>query len=111
LRRDAGMLTDCLAEDCDVSILETAAPDAELFELHQIRIGLIQFIFMKAMEIPRFSSRFDISLEELLAELLHLEVPDTLIQLRKMKKLTSLFISGFDTALLLALLKTAMPLR
>ncbi|MBL4639900.1 MAG: phosphoenolpyruvate carboxylase [Kordiimonadaceae bacterium] len=83
LRRDAGMLTDCLAEDCDVSILETAAPDAELFELHQIRIGLIQFIFMKAMEIPRFSSRFDISLEELLVEMLHLEVPDTLTQLRK----------------------------
>ncbi|MBV1901541.1 MAG: phosphoenolpyruvate carboxylase, partial [Kordiimonadaceae bacterium] len=33
LRRDAGMLTDCLAEECDVSVLETAAPDAELFEL------------------------------------------------------------------------------
>ncbi|MBV1900412.1 MAG: hypothetical protein KUG56_01945, partial [Kordiimonadaceae bacterium] len=66
-----------------VSVLETAAPDAELFELHQIRIGLIQFIFLKAMEIPRFSSRFDISLEDLLVELLHLEVPDTLDQLRK----------------------------
>ncbi|MEX0299129.1 MAG: hypothetical protein AB3N28_08655, partial [Kordiimonas sp.] len=82
LRRDASVLTDCLADDCDVSVL-TAAPDAELFELHQIRIGLIQYIFMKAMEIPRFSSRFDISLEELLVELLHLEVPDTLTQLRK----------------------------
>lgn len=82
LRRDASVLTDCLAEDCDVSVL-TAAPDAELFDLHQIRIGLIQYIFVKAMEIPRFSSRFDISLEELLVELLHLEVPDTLTQLRK----------------------------
>jgi len=83
LRRDASTLRDCLAEDCDVSVLKTAAPDAELFDLHQIRIGLIQYIFLKAMDIPRFSSRFDISLEELLVELLHLEVPDTLSQLRK----------------------------
>jgi len=83
LRRDAGMLTDYLSEDLDLSILETAASDAELFELHQIRIGLIQYIFVKAMEIPRFSTRFDFSLEELLVEMLHLEVPDTLAQLRK----------------------------
>jgi len=87
LRGDAGMLRDCLAEDCDVSVLEsvleTAGLDAELFELHQIRIGLIQYIFLKAMEVPRFSTRFDFSLEDLLVELLHLEVPDTLTQLRR----------------------------
>jgi len=83
LRRDASTLTDCLEEDSDVSVLTSAAPDDELFELHQIRIGLIQYIFLKAMEIPRFSTRFDFSLEELLVELLHLEVPDTLEQLRK----------------------------
>ncbi len=83
LRRDAGMLTDCLDEECDLTILENSATDDELFELHQIRIGLIQYIFMKAMEIPQFSTRFDFSLEELLVEMLHLEVPDTLEQLRK----------------------------
>ncbi len=66
-----------------MSVLRSAAPDAELFELHQIRIGLIQYIFLKAMEIPRFSTRFDFSLEELLVEILHLEVPDSLEQLRK----------------------------
>jgi phosphoenolpyruvate carboxylase len=83
LRRDAGTLTDCVTDDAMTSALTAGAPDAELFELHQIRIGLIQYIFLKAMEIPRFSTRFDFSLEELLVELLHLEVPDTIAQLRK----------------------------
>ncbi|UTW59179.1 phosphoenolpyruvate carboxylase [Kordiimonas sp. SCSIO 12603] len=82
LRRDAGMLTDCLTDDAALTILDEGV-DSELFEFHQIRIGLIQYIFMKAMEIPRFSTRFDFSLEELLVEMLHLEVPDTLEQLRK----------------------------
>lgn len=83
LRRDAGTLTDCVQDEGVMAAFDSASPDAELFELHQIRIGLIQYIFLKAMEIPRFSSRFDISLEELLVELLHLEVPDTVAQLRK----------------------------
>ena len=83
LRRDASLLTDCLAEDCDTSALDNAAVDDELLELHQIRIGLIQYIFLKSMEVPRFSTRFDFSLEDLLVELLHLEVPDSLEQLRK----------------------------
>lgn len=83
LRRDAGTLTDCVQDEGVMAAFDAASPDAELFELHQIRIGLIQYIFLKAMEIPRFSSRFDVSLEELLVELLHLEVPDTIAQLRK----------------------------
>ncbi|WP_417465831.1 phosphoenolpyruvate carboxylase [Kordiimonas sp.] len=83
LRRDAGTLTDCVDDDAMMAAFDAVAPDAELFELHQIRIGLIQYIFLKAMEIPRFSTRFDFSLEELLVELLHLEVPDTVAQLRK----------------------------
>ena len=83
LRRDAGMMTDCLEEDCDTSMLDLPGVDEELMELHEIRIGLIQFIFVKSMEIPRFSSRFDFSLEELLVEMLHLEVPDTVARLRE----------------------------
>lgn len=83
MRRDAGTLTDCVDDDAMMAAFDAVAPDAELFELHQIRIGLIQFIFLKAMEIPRFSTRFDFSLEELLVELLHLEVPDTVAQLRE----------------------------
>ena len=82
LRRDAGMMTDCLEEDCDTSMLDLPGVDKELMELHETRIGLIQFIFVKSMEVPRFSSRFDFSLEELLVELLHLEVPDTVARLR-----------------------------
>ena len=83
LRRDSVMMTDCLDEDCDTSELDIMAGDPELFELHEMRIGLIQFIFVKAMEIPQFSSRFDFSLEELLVELLHLEVPSTVARLRE----------------------------
>ena len=83
LRRDSGMMTDCLDEDCDTPALDLKAGDPELFELHEMRIGLIQFIFIKAMEIPQFSSRFDFSLEELLVELLHLEVPSTVDRLRE----------------------------
>lgn len=83
LRRDAGMMTDCLEEDCDSAVLDIKGVDQELFALHEMRIGLIQFIFMKAMDVPRFSSRFDFSLEELLVELLHLEVPDTVARLRE----------------------------
>ncbi|WP_286829640.1 MULTISPECIES: phosphoenolpyruvate carboxylase [Kordiimonas] len=83
LRRDAGTLTDCVQDEGVMAAFDSASPDAELFELHQIRIGLIQYIFLKAMEIPRFSSRFDVSLEDVLVELLHLEVDDTVTQLRK----------------------------
>lgn len=83
LRRDASMMTECIEEDCDASLLDIKGVDQELFELHEMRIGLIQFIFMKSMEVPRFSSRFDFSLEELLVELLHLEVPDTIARLRE----------------------------
>lgn len=83
LRRDAGMMTECLEETCDISTLGNGGADAELAELHEMRLALIQFIYMKAMEIPRFSSRFEFSLEELLFELLHLEVPDTVAKLRE----------------------------
>ena len=83
LRRDASLLTDYLAEERDLTDMGQANVDDELLELHQIRIGLIQFIYLKSMEIPRFSTRFDFSLEDLLVELLHLEVPDSLAQLRE----------------------------
>ncbi|TNE62330.1 MAG: phosphoenolpyruvate carboxylase [Alphaproteobacteria bacterium] len=81
LRRDAGTLTDALAEN----VLDgyQSEGDSEMRALHQLRLGLIQYIYLMAMDIPRFSTRFDFSLEELLVELLHLEVPDTVAQLRK----------------------------
>ncbi|MCJ9430683.1 phosphoenolpyruvate carboxylase [Kordiimonas marina] len=81
LRRDAGMLTDALSENSPAAF--DSVGDDDLDALHQLRIGLIQYIYLMAMEIPRFSTRFDFSLEELLVELLHLEVPDTVAQLRK----------------------------
>lgn len=81
LRRDAGLMQDSLAE-FSASGIDVPEANDTLIELHGLRLGLIQFIFMKAMEIPRFSSRLDVSLDELLVELLHLEVGSTLTQLR-----------------------------
>jgi phosphoenolpyruvate carboxylase len=73
LRRDAGALKDQL---------EPCTPDPLLEELHVIRMALIHLVFLKAMEVPRFSSRLDISLDDLLTRLLRLEIPDAVEQLR-----------------------------
>lgn len=54
-----------------------------LQELHAQRISEIRFIFLKAMEVPRFSSRMDVSLNELILRLLRLEVPVVIAELRQ----------------------------
>ena len=45
--------------------------------LHTLGLALIQLIYLKAMEIPQFSSRSDVSPEALIERLLHLDVPET----------------------------------
>lgn len=59
-----------------------AEPDPALEELHSMRLALIQFIYMKAMAVPQFSTRLDLSLDDVRDELLHLDVPEALEQLR-----------------------------
>jgi phosphoenolpyruvate carboxylase len=80
LKRDAAELDDVL-ERRSVSGPWSSA-DA-LTRLHTLRLALIQLIYIKAMEIPQFSSRLEISLGTLIERLLHLEVPDTVETLRK----------------------------
>lgn len=72
LRRDAGTLDDQLGH---------MAPDDTLAELHTLRLALIHLVFLKAMEVPRFSSRLDVSLDDLVIRLLRLEVPETISEL------------------------------
>jgi phosphoenolpyruvate carboxylase len=53
-----------------------------LVELHSLRISLIQFIYVKAMFVPKFSSRSNVALNDLIREILQLEVPGALSELR-----------------------------
>jgi phosphoenolpyruvate carboxylase len=80
LRRDAAELDDVL-ERRNVSGPWSSA-DA-LTRLHTLRLALIQMVYLKAMEIPQFSSRLEISLATLVERLLHLDVPETVETLRK----------------------------
>ncbi|HEX5047025.1 MAG TPA: phosphoenolpyruvate carboxylase [Gammaproteobacteria bacterium] len=80
LRRDAAELEDAL-ERRNVSGPWSSA-DA-LARLHTLRLALIQLIYVKAMEIPQFSSRLEVSLGTLVERLLHLDVPDTVDTLRR----------------------------
>ena len=81
LRRDASYFDDALL-DLDQIKKNKNKENALLNELHDLRISLIQFIYMKAMLIPAFSTRSDVSLEELVIRILYLDIPDTLDELR-----------------------------
>ncbi len=80
LRRDAADLDDVL-EQRHASGAWTSA-DA-LTQLHTLRLALIQMIYLKAMDIPQFSTRLEISLGALVERLLHLDVPETIETLRR----------------------------
>jgi phosphoenolpyruvate carboxylase len=80
LRQDAAHLDDVLEQRHPRGTSSSA--DA-LTRLHTLRLAVIQFVYVKAMEIPQFSSRLEISLGDLIEQLLHLEVPDTVATLRR----------------------------
>jgi phosphoenolpyruvate carboxylase len=80
LRRDAALLEDALSRPDLAAALGEAR--AEVGPLHSARLALIQFVFLKAMEVPRFSSRLDISLDELVEQLLRLEIKEAIGELR-----------------------------
>jgi phosphoenolpyruvate carboxylase len=80
LRRDAAALDDVLEQRHASGAWSSA--DA-LTRLHTLRLALIQFIYVKAMEIPQFSSRLEVSLGALIESLLHLDVPETVTTLRR----------------------------
>jgi phosphoenolpyruvate carboxylase len=81
MRRDAAELDDVL-EQRQLGGAGWSSADA-LTRLHTLRLALIHLIYLKAMEIPQFSSRLEISLGELIERLLHLDVPDTVATLRE----------------------------
>ena len=81
LRRDASNFDDALL-NLDQMKKNKIKENTVLNELHDLRASLIQFIYMKAMLIPAFSTRSDVSLEELVIRILYLDIPDTLDELR-----------------------------
>ena len=80
LKRDAAEIDDVLERRHGGGTWSSA--DA-LTRLHTLRLALIQLIYMKAMEIPQFSSRSEVSLDALIERLLHLDVPETVETLRR----------------------------
>jgi phosphoenolpyruvate carboxylase len=74
LRHDAAYLDDVLDQRHAAGVWSSA--DA-LTRLHTLRLALLHFIYIKAMEIPQFSSRLEMSLADLIEQLLRLEVPGT----------------------------------
>lgn len=55
-------------------------PDLDL--MHALRMALIQRLFMLATRVPRFTSQPDITVEEVLDELLHLDVEPAVAALK-----------------------------
>jgi phosphoenolpyruvate carboxylase len=80
LRRDAAEIDDVLEQRHGAGSWSSA--DA-LTRLHTLRLALIHLIYLKAMEIPQFSSRLEVSLATLVERLLKLDVPDTVDTLRR----------------------------
>src|SRR5690606_14208101 len=80
LRRDAAEIDDVLERRHGSGSWSSA--DA-LTRLHTLRLALIHLVYLKAMEIPQFSSRLEISLEALVRHLLELDVPEAVAALRK----------------------------
>ena len=80
MRNDAALLDDVL--DAHYARGAWSSVDA-LTKLHVMRLALIQFIYIKATEIPRFSPRLEVSLTTLIERLARLDVPDTVELLRE----------------------------
>lgn len=92
IRRDAGRAKDAVSEHG----AGFGEPSEDLYALHQLRLALMQFIYMKAMEVPRFSSRLDVSLKDLLAGLFHFDVDETLDALAEIFPVTLDTVSDSD---------------
>jgi len=62
--------------------LEYSVVQADIELLHALRIALIRQVFRLASRLPRFSPRADFTVDDVLAEILHLDVPSATRQLR-----------------------------
>lgn len=80
LRRDSAELDDVLEQR---QLARGWSSGDALTRLHTLRLALLHFVYLKAMAIPKFSPRLELSLDELVVRLFYLDVPDTLATLRQ----------------------------
>lgn len=80
LRRDSAELDDVLEQR---QLARGWSSGDALTRLHTLRLALLHFVYLKAMAIPKFSPRLELSLDELVVRLFYLDVPDTLAMLRE----------------------------
>lgn len=75
--------------------VDAASRDA-LAVLHAVRLALIQEIFLLAMRIPEFSSRHNLTLKQVIARVLHLDVLPAVTSLEEIFPLTEDTIAVAD---------------
>ena len=100
LHKDFQLLRDGLDGVMDgAPHLDAASRDA-LSVLHAVRLALIQEIFLLAMRIPEFSSRHNLTLKQVVARILHLDVPSAVASLEEIFPLTedTIAIADFGEA-------------
>ncbi|MFZ5609225.1 MAG: phosphoenolpyruvate carboxylase [Pseudomonadota bacterium] len=73
---------DLLAALAELGFAPGEGVDEDLILIHVLRLALMQQLFMLAARIPRFSSRPDLTLEEVIEQLLRLDVPGAIATLR-----------------------------
>jgi len=83
-RRDTGLCEDILNSDITLNsdLNSDSNSDPSLLRLHSIRIALIGFIFMKALQVPDFSNRSDMQLSQIVVNIVHLNMEEALQMLR-----------------------------
>jgi len=77
---EAGLSSLC-ADSPKALELDEMRPDLKL--LHALRIALIQRIFMLVLQVPRFSSQPDVTIDDVIADLLQLDIPSAVAVLQR----------------------------
>jgi phosphoenolpyruvate carboxylase len=96
LAKDFQLLRDGLEGVTDEAPHADAATRDALAVLHAVRLALIQEIFLLAMRIPEFSSRHNLTLKQVIARVLHLDVLPAMTSLEEIFPLTEDTIAVAD---------------
>ncbi|KGM32603.1 phosphoenolpyruvate carboxylase, partial [Inquilinus limosus] len=96
LHKDFILLREGLESIAEQSPHVDAASRDALAVLHAVRLALIQEIFLLAMRIPEFSSRHNLTLKQVIARILHLDVLPAVQSLEEIFPLTEDTIAVTD---------------
>ncbi|MBW8725608.1 MAG: phosphoenolpyruvate carboxylase [Inquilinus limosus] len=96
LHKDFILLREGLESVAETAPHVDAASRDALAVLHAVRLALIQEIFLLAMRIPEFSSRHNLTLKQVIARVLHLDVLPAVQSLEEIFPLTEDTIAVAD---------------